>query len=216
MATHHPSLDLLFDYANGSMTEPVALSVATHATLCPACRRQIAAFEALGGEVLDAIEHECVSDATLQALLGRLDEPEPIRASPTLDAATRAIIPAPLQSYIDKGLGSLQWHRVTRAVEEARLPLSVTGFKAALMRIKAGAAVPVHSHRGNEFTVVLAGGYSDDRGRYERGDFARNESDVAHKPVADPDEACLCLVVLDAPLKLSGALGHLVNPFMRI
>jgi putative transcriptional regulator len=37
-----------------------------------------------------------------------------------------------------------------------------------------------------------------------------------HRPVVDSDEECICLAVLDAPLKLTGMIGRLVNPFLRM
>ena len=42
------------------------------------------------------------------------------------------------------------------------------------------------------------------------------DSHVDHRPVADEDEDCLCLIVTDAPLRLTGWLGRLLNPFIRI
>jgi putative transcriptional regulator len=33
--------------------------------------------------------------------------------------------------------------------------------------------------------------------------------------VADEDGECIGLVVLDAPVRLTGAVGRLVNPFLR-
>ena len=34
--------------------------------------------------------------------------------------------------------------------------------------------------------------------------------------LVDPDGECLCFVVLEAPVKLIGPLGRLINPFLRI
>jgi putative transcriptional regulator len=45
---------------------------------------------------------------------------------------------------------------------------------------------------------------------------AEADHEVDHRPVADEGEDCLCLVVTDAPLKLTGRLGRLVNPFVRL
>ena len=47
--SHHPSEALLLDYALGSLAEGWSLAVATHLSLCPMCRQQVAEMEALGG-----------------------------------------------------------------------------------------------------------------------------------------------------------------------
>ena len=49
-------------------------------------------------------------------------------------------------------------------------------------------------------TLVLAGGFSDGDGHYQRGDFSFSDGEVDHSPVADDDGECLCLTVTDAPL----------------
>ena len=84
------------------------------------------------------------------------------------------------------------------------------------MRIKAGTAMPLHSHDGHELTLVLAGGFSDDDKHFLPGDVAVADASVNHRPVADPGEDCLCLAVTDAPLRLTGPFGRLLNPILRI
>ena len=45
------------DYAAGSLSEPVALLIATHLALCPRCRHEVEEFEALGGALLEDLEN---------------------------------------------------------------------------------------------------------------------------------------------------------------
>ena len=63
---------------------------------------------------------------------------------------------------------------------------------------------------------MLQGGFSDVTGHFLRGDVCDADSGVEYRPVADLDEVCVCLVVTDSPLRLTGWLGRLLNPFMRI
>jgi len=67
-----------------------------------------------------------------------------------------------------------------------------------------------------EMTLVLAGGFSDDFGHYRRGDLATADASVAHRPIADLDEECICLVVTDAPLYLTGRVGRVMNLFLNV
>lgn len=89
------------------------------------------------------------------------------------------------------------------------------GYKTQLLKIASGTAMPSHTHLGTELTLVLAGGFSDESGQYGEGDVAEADDSVTHRPVADPGEDCICLAVTDAPLRLTGALGWLLNPFIR-
>lgn len=218
MIHHHPAAELLLDYAVGALPEGMALAIATHAALCDQCRRDIRDLEALGAALLDDAPEAKLDDGALAAALARLDaiEHAPRLVPPTLDEGTRRVIPPPLRRYLKTDLARLPWKGVGRWFEEVRLPLSTRGMKAALMRIQPGRLMPPHGHRGREFTLVLAGGYRDGGQEFTRGDFDAKEGEELHQPIVDGDEECLCLVVLDAPVKLTGAMGRLVNPFLRI
>jgi putative transcriptional regulator len=211
---HHPSEERLLDYASGALPEPVALLVATHLALCPACRRTVADLEAVGGALLDALPPEPVADDTLAHLLARLDRDEaPEQATPA-DAAGDPVLPQPLRGYVGD-LERVAW-RSLGPVAEARLLPGSERFTTRLLRVRPGTALPHHTHVGSELTLVLQGGFSDVTGHYLRGDVAEADSHLDHRPVADADEICLCLAVTDGPLRLTGWLGRMLNPFIRI
>jgi putative transcriptional regulator len=218
MINHHPPFEILLDYATGTLTEGVALAVATHAAMCPACRSVVEQMEAVGGGLLEEIEPEPVGEDLLAVVLDKLDEPEgrPTSASDALDEATRELIPRPLQGYLGRSLRDLAWRSVGRMFQEVRLPVASKGVRVSLMRLGPGSPMPKHGHRGHEYTVVLAGGYKDAGKQFARGDFDFKETTDLHQPVADEDGECIGLVVRDAPVRLTGAVGRLVNPFLRI
>ena len=220
MIKHHPDKEILLDYAAGALGEGPALAVASHAALCRDCAEQIEMLEALGGALLEEVRPEPVSDTLLKRTLAMLDEPEPAMvAAVRVDLDTAAQVPEPLLRYIGRGLAHLAWRRaggIVAAVEEVRLPIAAKNVKVSLMRFKAGSLMPRHSHRGNEYTLVLVGGFSDGDNQFGPGDFVAKDPSHTHQPVVDEDGECLCLVVLDAPLRLTGAMGKLINPFLRI
>jgi putative transcriptional regulator len=39
---------------------------------------------------------------------------------------------------------------------------------------------------------------------------------VEHRPVAKPDQPCICLAITDAPLNFSGALGWFFNQWAKL
>ena len=219
MINHHPEFELLFDYASGSLDEPMALSIACHASTCKSCAEQIGKLEEVGGSLLEVVTDETVNPSMLDDLLSRLDEPanddvplEPI----VFDAPTKKIIPAPLRDYLNNNLDALDWSRVGGTVSKFNLDIDVEGYTVSLMRFKAGAPMPVHTHKGNEATLVLAGGYSDQGHHFERGDFDCKDPSDTHQPIVDPGEDCIALVVMDAPVVLAGRFSRFLNPFIKI
>ena len=211
---HHPSEARLLDYASGALPEPMALLIATHLALCPACRRTVAELEAVGGALLEALPPEPVAEDSLARLLARLDRLEPAAPAAPASLAAAPILPQPLCDYVGS-LDQVAW-RHFGPVAEARLLTGFEQFTTRLLRVGPGSALPHHTHVGSELALVLQGGFSDTTGHYLRGDVSEADSHVDHRPVADADEDCLCLIVTDAPLRLTGWLGRLLNPFIRI
>lgn len=222
---HHPSLELLLDYAAGSTGEAAGLALATHLALCPECREVVAQLESVGGALLEAIEPAAVPPDALDNLLARLDKPVPVPVPDHRSPADAAMLgraptslPQPLRSYIGQDLETIRWKRVMRGVEKAEVAVDrgrTGNVRARLLRIAPGVRVPRHTHAGTEMTLVLAGGFRDGDKQYRRGDFSFGDKATDHSPVADDDGECLCLTVTDAPLRLTGPLMRLLNPFIR-
>lgn len=227
---HHPSDELLVAYAAGNLGEAPSLVIATHLALCPDCRAEVRRLEAVGGALLDDLPGAPVDDDLLSAIFAQLDDgdddtrhsgdtatltrPAPARER-ILATGPRPALPEPLRGYIGGDLDAIRWTRLMRGVEEAEVPVGNQGAKGRLLRIKGGLAMPRHTHAGMELTLVLTGGFTDETGHYGRGDFAATDGTVDHKPVADPGEDCICLAITDAPLRLTGTFGRLLNPFIR-
>lgn len=217
MIRHHPGPELLLDYAAGSAPEAVSLIVACHVSRCAPCQADVRRCEAIGGALFATLELEPADeDRLLTAMLARLDDPdaamEPRMPGRSIGAGSPVL--APLRPYLAQPLEALPWRKVGRLFEEFRLSLASTAATAKLMRIRAGAVMPVHTHRGHEYTLVLAGGYSDQGDHFLPGDFDARDASHRHQPVVDPDGECLALVVLDAPIKLTGMFGRILNPFL--
>jgi len=215
MIRHHPELDLLTDYATGALAEGEALSVSCHTALCDLCRQQVREVEQIGGDILGGLDPVDLQPDALQRALSQIDEPGAPPAVTTVDHETRNMLPSPLWHYVAGGMSKLRWRRVTPALSSARLTLSRDGHRVDLLRIAAGRPVPRHTHEGNELTLVLAGGYTDDTGHFARGDFTHADGGLTHRPVADPGEDCIALAVLDAPVLPTGLIGRLLHPLIR-
>lgn len=208
--------DLLLAHAAGRLPEPVGLVVATHLALAPESRVLFREYEALGGALLEDVQPARLSEGAFERLLSKLDDgvdPAPIRARSADDEAGE--LPGPLRFYVKGGLEGLAWKHFG-PVSEAKLPLDDSTYRARLIKLKAGKAVPKHSHDGQEITVILKGAFHDGIAHYRRGDMAIADAHVDHRPIADPDEDCLCLTVTDAPLRLTGTFSRFLNPLLRL
>ncbi|SMC46467.1 ChrR family anti-sigma-E factor [Rhizobium sp. RU36D] len=219
---HHLSDDLLLEYASGSLAEGWSIAVASHLALCPSCRKRLALMEQAGGEMLRSISCDEVETddawSNMKARLGasdktgmRISTPSP-RAAP----ATSAVLPEPLRSYLGSDVDGLKWKPLGRGAYHIPIRVGDGETSVRLLRIPAGKPVPEHSHGGRELTLVLAGSFSDETGRFARGDIEDADETLEHQPIADEGEDCICLAVTDAPLKFRSWFVRMVQPVLGI
>lgn len=219
MTRFHPDQFLLNDYVSGSLPGAVALPIAVHLEYCAQCREEVAQLSRLGAELFSELDPVPVSDDALARLLERLDGKGAVPVEqivPRRRPREPEGLPRALRSLVPQGFDGLRWERASASLRASRLGFGDQRHEVALHHIRAGGRVPEHGHGGSEITVVLAGGFSDAHGSYERGDFVFRGTDDVHRPVADRDRDCICLAVLDAPIRFGGLLGLIANPFLRI
>lgn len=221
---HHPSDELLIEYASGALSEGWSLIVATHLALCPQCRRQVAKAEQAGGMLLHTIQCDAVGvDDGWRRMRERIAaQPRPAAAPmPQMNArdvpkASAPVLPQPLRDYLGSDVDGLKWAPLGRGAYHIPIKTGDGTTKVRLLRIPAGKPVPEHSHGGRELTLVLSGSFHDETGRYGRGDFEEADEDLEHKPIAGMDEDCICLVATDAPLRFRSWLLKVLQPVIGI
>ena len=209
---HHLTDALLMAYSAGSLPEAFSLTVAAHISMCDECRARLAAFDTVGGALIEQCEASRMSAGSLDATMALIRA-----ARPEGKPAPRrgGILPAPLQDYIGGDLDAVRWRPVGMGVKQAILPTSKEAT-ARLLYIPAGAAVPDHGHRGTELTLVLQGAFVDEVDRFGPGDIEVANEDLNHTPVADIGADCICLAATDAPLRFRALMPRLAQPFLRI
>lgn len=215
--SHHFDDATLMAYSAGTLPQGMALLVACHLHWCPHCRERMHATDAVGGALLERLQPAALQADAFDRLLARLDEPEQeLSVSPSpMDATANPELPPPLAQLLDTPLDDLPWKRIGYGVKQLDLHLEGPGA-ARLLRIAPGVSVPHHTHGGNELTLILKGSYNDELGRFCQGDVADLDGEVSHQPLVDTDEECICLIATDAPLKFSGLVGKLVQPFIGL
>jgi putative transcriptional regulator len=209
-ATHHPNDELLLAHASGSGDEALSLIVATHLALCPQCRGKVAKMETMGGAILSDIEPAEISHGAMQSVMARLDLGSTDQIALPTAAKKSFAAPEPLRSYLGGDLDRVRWTTVGPGISYK--PLFRRGSaRAQLIRSRPGRGVGTHTHRGEELTLVLTGGFTDVTGHYHRGDLQTADGDVLHRPLADAGDDCIVLAVSDAPLKFSSAAVGLLG-----
>jgi putative transcriptional regulator len=109
--------------------------------------------------------------------------------------------------------GDLDWRSLFPSLKVAPISVGEDKYELALHRIDAGGKAPEHDHLGREITVVLTGSFSDEDGVYQPGDFLVRQPGDTHRPFAARNQECICLSVLEAPIKLTG-IKRILNPFL--
>ena len=214
---HHPSEELLLDYTTGALDEGWSIALATHLALCPECRQKVAEMEAIGASFMETIAPTAVTE-TLHAALSELsgDNVKTGKVVSEKADATSFVFPEPLRGYIGGDLDRVPWQRLGLGVYQSVIPTGDKQSVSRLLRIPSGKPVPTHSHGGLELTLVLCGAFSDETGRYGRGDFQEVDETLEHQPHAIAGEDCICLAVTDAPLRFSSLAARVVQPFIGI
>ncbi len=218
---HHPSEELLLDYASGALSEPWSVAVATHLALCPACRKTFQQMEAVGGAFLDQAPDVAEFSDDFEGLFTGIEQADLADHSANISFTDQQktdeiIFPEPLREYVGGDVGAVRWQRLGLGAFQSILPTNESSARIRLLRIPASRPVPEHSHRGLELTLVLSGAFSDSTGYYGRGDFQEADQTLEHKPVAAPGEDCVCLAVTDAPLRFRSIAAKIAQPFLGI
>ena len=210
MSQHKAPDELLLDYASGALAEGPALAVAVHAALDPASARTIDRLTTLAATMLDAAADAMLDDAELGKAMARIEGlPVDAKATPRALPQEFSWAPKPLRRYLRPGM---EFQRKFGGFEE--MPLDIAGHRVSLLRLMPGKGLPVHRHTGEEFSVVLQGGYTDATGNYAVGDFGVGP-EGEHQPIADPGDPCIALIVLENPIVLTGPAGRFLNPLVK-
>ncbi|MDQ2076804.1 ChrR family anti-sigma-E factor [Marinimicrobium sp. ABcell2] len=221
MARYHPEDELLLEYAAGRTDWAVSICVAAHLHFCPSCREQVAKFNRIGGHCLEQADKVDVPEDALNSVMAMIrtesrgeKAPNPTKAAPAVKPAFQQLPPV-IQKLIPDS-GKVRWSFVTPALKAARLETGQDKYEVCFHRIKKGGTVAEHDHNGRELTLVLQGRFSDENGTYSVGDFLMKQPGETHRPTATLDQDCLCLSVQEAPVKLTGLVGRVINPFLRV
>jgi putative transcriptional regulator len=202
----HPASDLLLSFATGRADLPHRVMLEAHLAGCADCRAAVAEMSAPGGTLLRGLPGAPLSAGLWGRLRERIAEtpiPQhvpPLLAGLPLPAAALAELP-PIHR-LHWRWGFVRGGRLTALVRDpATHSHLLIGYSPPQRTF------PRHLHVGPEDIVVLTGGYEDEAGHYEAGEYASYEPGTIHQPVVVPGETCWTLTRLETPNRLFGWQG---------
>lgn len=207
---HHPDDDLLLALSVGRLETGTRLVLSSHLELCAHCRERARALDAVGGQLLDALEAAPLAEDALARTLARIDAHEAAVARPVKRSAPP---PLPLGARWPSALAHCRatpWRWVAPGMRWSGVDVpEAPEANVFLLRIAAGKYLPQHTHRGLELTQVLHGCFHDGRALFGPGDFDAADEAIHHQPVVQDGSECICLASLDGRLRFDGAIARL-------
>ncbi|MGL6261110.1 ChrR family anti-sigma-E factor [Vibrio sp. WXL210] len=229
----HPTQQQLKLYSEGALSDVDGFAIALHLEQCSECKAQVAELEAASATAIfdqeatvqeDTEVGQGIEDSqseTLQAMLADITsleievvaEPAEQRRDPIKTVTTpngkEFTLPKGLGRHVDR-IGA--WRNYGGKIYSATVELD-TYARINLLYINEDAQVPQHTHKGQETTVILHGGFSDEDGHYHAGDYLARDASHKHSPYTKVGEDCLCLTVLTEPMVFTQGVARVFNLF---
>ncbi|MEM9030891.1 MAG: ChrR family anti-sigma-E factor [Pseudomonadota bacterium] len=206
--THHPDDATLMSYAAGSLPASLSAVVWMHLTMCQTCRDRVESMGLIGAALFDdlPVDRKPIMLPAMDVAPRKFDDlPDP---SADMDPLVQ-LVGRPLDEIHWKRLGFGVWHYPVPVRDSDRGDLR-------LLKVQRGQTMPEHGHGGSELTLILEGAYKDHIGEFRAGDVADLDDDVEHRPVADPDVGCICLIASEKKARFTGVIGRLLQPLTGI
>jgi len=193
---------LIFDFASGLLGPAKSLFASTYLQLNSKASKIGRTFESLLGENL--MDNENINPKKLK--YSDCISNEYIKPTST---------PKDPISNLFGDLNNLNWKQVYKGFREFTASIDDKD-ELKLIKMDPGVSVPIHSHGGKEFILVLEGSFRDEYGKYSKGDIQINDQKIKHTPIASNDTGCICLSITEKDVIFFGKYGSFLNLFTFI
>ena len=211
---HHLDDATLLSYSAGALSSAMTHVATAHIESCQHCRDTLRDADQIGGSLLQLQRPMAATPSARDAMLALLDTDEPTTET-VVDDVMPAFdpdrLPTALHPWFGKSIRALRWRRVAPGVQRIRAK-GISGGELMLLRTAPGSRMPLHSHGGNELTMILQGAYDDVLGHFAPGDVADLDGETEHQPVTSAGVPCICVAATDAPLVFSNWLARSLQP----
>jgi putative transcriptional regulator len=210
MTKHLIPEEYLLEYAAGVLPEGAARLIAAHLTFSPASRAVMRDADRLGGALLEMDQAFEPLNSGIAIAPWDMPYTGQVVGSQSLPQAD-ADVPVPLRPLIGNRLSDIKWRTFWPGMQTVKISCPEDTADISLLRLKPGTGMPVHTHGGDELTLVLQGSYTDETGQYGVGDVSVCNSSLTHRPIADSGQHCICFTVVDAPLRFKGIMARIAS-----
>ena len=193
---------LIFDFASGILGPAKSIFASTYLQLNSNAARIGTTFENILGENL--MDNENIHPKNLKytdCIIDKDTKPSPNPTNPV--------------TSLFGNLNSLNWKQVYKGFKEYTASIDDKD-ELKLIKMDPGVSVPLHSHGGKEYILVLEGSFRDEYGEYSKGDIQINDQKVKHTPRASKDTGCVCLSITEKDVIFFGKYGSFLNLFTFI
>ena len=197
--------ELIFDYSSGNLGEAKSLFTSMYLYLNSIASKKSLLFENILAENLNEIDE--VSPKKLKYTDCIKNKTENTNKKKITDSFN------PLSSLLDNK--NINWKLIYKGFKEYSLPITDKD-SIKLIKMDPGTSVPLHSHNGKEYILVLDGSFYDEYGEYNKGDMQINDQKIKHNPTACGKFGCICLTITENDVVFFGKFGSFLNLFTFI
>ena len=197
--------ELIFDYSSGNLGEAKSLFTSMYLYLNSIASKKSLLFENILAENLNEIDE--VSPKKLKYTDCIKNKTENTNKKKITDSFN------PLSSLLDNK--NINWKLIYKGFKEYSLPITDKD-SIKLIKMDPGTSVPLHSHNGKEYILVLDGSFYDEYGEYNKGDMHINDQQIKHNPTACDKNGCVCLTITENDVVFFGKYASFLNLFTFI
>ena len=192
---------LIFDFASGSLGPSKSIFASTYLFLNSKAASLNKTFENMLGDNLLENSDFSPKNLTYKDCISKKNE--------TNNKTSKNTTPiSKLVGPIEK----ISWKQVYKGFSEFIPQINDTD-ELKLIKMDPGASVPIHSHGGKEYILVLSGSFCDEYGSYSKGDIQINDQNIKHTPIASQEDGCICLTITEKDVIFFGKFGSFLNLF---
>ena len=196
--------ELIFGYSSGNLGEAKSLFTSMYLYLNSLASRKASVFDNMLAQNLEDLEG---------VKLNKLKFSDCIKSKQPTDEKIKSE-KNPLTNIVGD-LNNINWKSVYRGFKEFSISVN-DNDSVKLIKMDPGTSVPLHSHHGKEYILVLDGSFCDEFGEYKKGDMQINDQKIKHHPVASNKDGCICLSITENDVIFFGKFGSLLNLFTFI
>ena len=195
---------LIFDFASGSLGPSKSIFTSTYLLLNSSASKINNTFESMLGDNLFNNK---------DAEISKIKYTDCISSKQSSNNKFNNSV-SPLTKLVGP-LEKINWRQIYKGFSEFK-PNIKDEDELKLIKMEPGASVPLHSHGGKEYILVLSGSFCDEYGTYKKGDIQINDQQIKHTPVASDVDGCVCLTITEKEVIFFGKFGSFLNLFTFI